>query len=94
VFTTDPTYYQKEIYERSVNMPYAALFLEQGLGKSKIEVDTTCKLFQEGKLDGLVIISNKAVAENWYINEMPKHMWKGIPMRMVLWGDPATHKRI
>lgn len=86
MFRTEPTYYQKEIYDRSLNMQSAALFLEQGLGKSKIEIDSTCRLYMDGKLDGLLIVSNKAVAENWYINEIPKHIWNGIPYTTKLWG--------
>lgn len=85
-FRTVPTYYQKDIYERSLNMPYAALFLEQGLGKSKIVIDTCCRLFLDGKLDGLLVISTKAVAENWYINEIPKHIWANVPHISRLWG--------
>lgn len=62
-------------------MPYLALFLKQGLGKSKIGIDTAVHRYLQGDIEALVIISRNLVIDNWQFEEIPKHL--GVPHFMV-----------
>jgi len=59
------------------------VFLEQGLGKTKVTIDNAAYLFMEGNIDGLLIVAPNGVHTNWLTDELPKHMpdpveWKGM----------------
>jgi SNF2 family DNA or RNA helicase len=47
------------------NLPYAALFHEQGLGKTKIALDLTACWLSEDIVDSVVIVVKKGLVENW-----------------------------
>lgn len=74
VFKTEPRPYQRLIVDKTAEMPALALFLKQGLGKSKVTLDTAATLFAAGKIEGLIVISKTSVVENWYLEEIPAHL--------------------
>ena len=80
---TEPFPHQKEVIERTRDVPGFALFHEMGLGKSKIAIDSVGHLFMEGKLNGLMVLAPKAVAPNWVNDELPTHL--GVPYQVFLW---------
>jgi SNF2 family DNA or RNA helicase len=70
-YKTEPRPYQQHVVTATYQQPYAALFLEQGLGKSKVIIDTAMNLFP--KIQGLLVVSKKVVVENWHLQELPTH---------------------
>ncbi len=43
--------------------------MEMGTGKSKVLIDNAAMLYDQGKIDGLLIIAPKGVYKNWYDQE-------------------------
>ena len=60
-FKTEPYEHQFETLTHSAYRTLFALFLEMGLGKSKILLDNAALLFEEQKISGLIIVDRKSV---------------------------------
>ena len=72
-FKTPPYKYQKEVLEQSANKEIYALFMEQGLGKTKVSIDTATAMYDQGAIDAMLVLAPNGVAANWVINEIPAH---------------------
>jgi SNF2 family DNA or RNA helicase len=72
-YKTEPYLYQREVLEQSHNKEIYALFMEQGLGKTKVSLDTATAMYDNGAIDALFILAPNGVASNWVINEIPRH---------------------
>jgi len=57
--------YQVEAFEAVKNLPYSAVFHEQGLGKTKIGVDLLLYWLQTDAIDSVIIITKKGLIQNW-----------------------------
>lgn len=49
------------------------LFMEQGTGKTKTLIDWAGRLFSEGKITGVLVVSKKGVHRQWIESEVPTH---------------------
>ena len=74
LFKTKPFRHQEEILDLSWKRKYYALFMEMGLGKSKVIIDTIGKLKLEGEIDAAMIVAPKGVYDNWVKQEIPNHL--------------------
>ena len=74
IYKTKPFKHQEEIIDDSWKRPYYALFMEMGLGKSKVIIDTIGKLKLEGEIDSALIIAPKGVYDNWVKQEIIKNL--------------------
>lgn len=61
----DPFTYQLNAVEEVKKMEYAALFHEQGLGKTKIALDLALQWLKGRVLDTVIIITKKGLIQNW-----------------------------
>jgi SNF2 family DNA or RNA helicase len=57
--------FQVEAVEAVKDLPFAAVFHEQGLGKSKIAVDLALTWLAQRALDSVLIVTKKGLIENW-----------------------------
>lgn len=57
--------YQKEAVNKIKNLEYAAIFHEQGLGKTKIAIDLMLYWFNKNVVDSVVIVTKKSLITNW-----------------------------
>ena len=57
--------YQLDAFRALQDLPYAAIFHEQGLGKTKIAVDLMLYWLDEDVVDTVFIVTKKALVENW-----------------------------
>lgn len=57
--------YQVQAVDSLWNLPHAAVFHEQGLGKTKIGLDIGLKWLASGVCDSVLIVSKKGLLENW-----------------------------
>lgn len=64
--------YQLDAFEAIKNLEYAALFHEQGLGKSKIGIDLALSWLAENQVDSVLIITKRALVQNW-VDELETH---------------------
>jgi len=54
------------------DLPYAAIFHEQGLGKTKIAIDILLYWLMNDLVDTVFVVTKKTLVENWY-NEIINH---------------------
>lgn len=57
--------YQLQAVDAVKNREYAALFHEQGLGKTKIGIDLALTWIKEGVVDSVIIVTKKSLVRNW-----------------------------
>ena len=91
-FKTKPFEHQLIALERSAFEKNFALFMEMGTGKSKVLIDNISILYDNGKIDGALIIAPKGVYKNWYSEEIPTHMPAHVKYKMVMWQPNHTKK--
>jgi len=66
--------YQLEAVEAVKNLPYAALFHEQGLGKTKIALDLALEWIQDSAVDSVLIVTKHGLVANW-VDEIRRHTY-------------------
>ena len=91
-FKTKPFQHQLIALERCAYKKDFALFMEMGTGKSKVLIDNISMLYDNGKIDGALIIAPKGVYKNWFAEEIPTHMPNHVKKKMVLWQTNKTKK--
>lgn len=64
--------YQKDAYEAVKDLPYSAIFHEQGLGKTKIAIDLILYWLERKEIDSVLIVTKKQLVQNWK-NELNMH---------------------
>lgn len=64
--------YQLDAIRAVKDLPYAAIFHEQGLGKTKIAIDLALLWLQADAVDTVFIVTKKSLVENW-CNEIMGH---------------------
>jgi len=94
-YTYKPYDYQRASLYATWDYTTAALFLDMGLGKSKVTLDTAGLLFLNNQITGLLIIAPKGVYGNWVNKEIPKHIPDNIPYKITKWtGSRPTNTKM
>ena len=57
--------FQAEAVLATRGLPYAALFHEQGLGKTKMALDLALHWLTSGTVDSVIVVTKKALVPNW-----------------------------
>jgi len=92
IMKTKPYSHQKKEYEDHWLTLNRAIFWEQGTGKSKLIIDTACRLFLEGYINCIIVIAPKGVHRNWVSDELPAHMWDSVPYKSLFWRGGHTKR--
>ena len=92
-FKTKPYGHQLIALEKSWQKKVYALFMEMGTGKTKVAIDNIAMLYDQGKINGALIVAPKGVYKTWYAQEFPVHMPKHIHYKMVLWQALINQKQ-
>ena len=64
--------YQKEAFDSVKDLEYAAIFHEQGLGKTKIAIDLLLYWLGNTSIDSVLVVTKKQLVANW-IREFKNH---------------------
>lgn len=64
--------YQKEAFDAVKDLEYAAIFHEQGLGKTKIAIDLLLYWLSSTNIDTVLIVTKKQLVDNW-VREFKTH---------------------
>jgi len=64
--------YQREAFLEIKDKDYAAIFHEQGLGKTKIAIDLLLYWLKEREIDTVLIVTKKTLVKNW-VEEFGEH---------------------
>ena len=67
-----PLNLQERSFNKVKDLSYCAIFLEQGLGKSKIAIDLTLYWLKNKILTNVIIFTKKGLIQNW-AEEIDKH---------------------
>jgi len=67
--------------------------MEMGTGKTKVAIDNIAMLYDNGKINGALIIAPKGVYKNWYSQEIPEHLADHIQPTTVLWQAMINQKQ-
>ena len=92
-FKTKPYAHQLKALEISWDSPFFAYFMEMGPGKSKVLIDNISMLYDNGKINGVLIVAPKGVVKNWYEGEIPTHLVDHIDYKCVLWQSLINAKQ-
>ena len=87
---TVPYAHQKTALEKSWDKDAYGLFMEMGTGKSKVLLDSMAMLYDQGHINGALIIAPKGVVKTWYEQELPTHLPDHIENVTVLWQSNIT----
>lgn len=68
----DAFQYQKEAFNAIKDLDYAAIFHEQGLGKTKIAIDLLLYWLETTSIDTVLIVTKKQLVQNW-MREFKEH---------------------
>lgn len=71
---TEPYAHQSECLEISKDRASYAIFLEQGLGKTKVVLDNAAYLWFNEQIKGLLVVAPNGVHSNWVRREIPAHL--------------------
>ena len=94
IYKTKPYQHQIDILEKSWDKPYWGLFLEMGVGKSKILIDTIANLYLAGKIDAVLYIAKKGEYANFPVYEIPAHMPDNVQYDSHLYTGYSTSKHV
>jgi SNF2 family DNA or RNA helicase len=64
--------YQAEAFNTVKDLEFSAVFHEQGLGKTKIALDTALYWIENEIVDSVIIVTKRSLVENW-ANEIDTH---------------------
>ena len=92
-FKTKPYKHQLDALEISWNKEVYAYFLEMGTGKTKVLIDNMSMLYDNGKIDGALIIAPKGVVGTWYKQELPAHLVDHVENVTILWQPNISKKQ-
>lgn len=62
---TSPLPHQREAIQYVLDNPLAAIFDEQGLGKTKIVIDAFAELMRRGDIDAALVVAPMSLVYNW-----------------------------
>ena len=81
-YKTEPYDHQRQAFLLSRDAENFALLMEMGTGKTKVLIDNAAYLYQQDKIDCLVVLAPNGVHRNWIEIEIPVHMpdWCDVSM--------------
>jgi len=89
-FKIEPYKHQLQALGCSWDQKNFALFMEMGTGKTKVIIDNIAMLYDQGKIDGVIIVAPKGVYRNWERIEIPKHMPSHVRYKLSVWTPPSN----
>lgn len=90
-FKNKPFVHQQAYLQRFWKSPVAALFADMGTGKSFMLINNAAMLYDQGDINGLLVVAPKGVYRNWANSQIPEHMPEHIVYRMAIW-SPSPRK--
>lgn len=71
---TEPFDHQRTVLEDTWHREIFAVFWEQGTGKTKLAIDTAARLYDDGRIDAVLVVAPNGVHTNWIVDELPTHL--------------------
>ena len=84
-FKTEPYEHQRDALKKCWDKESFAIFAEMGTGKTKIALDNACILYNQGKIDRLLVVAPKGAYMNWVDLEIPTHVPGYVEKEVLAW---------
>lgn len=91
-FKTEPYDHQITALKKGWKKREFAYFMEMGTGKTKVTIDNTAMLYDEGQIEALLVVAPKGVYRNWSNKEIPEHLPDHISTKIGVWQSNKTIK--
>lgn len=91
-FKTKPFEHQRQVFNDTKNLEYYAIFWEMGTGKTKLMLDTAGWLYENKKINSIVIVAPNGVHRDWILEAVPIHLPNRILYIAAYWS--ATPKKL
>lgn len=91
-YKTVPREHQRRAFLVSRDRDFYGYFLEQGLGKTKIDFDDTAYAWASGKIDTFIIDAPNGVHAQWIDEQMPLHLPDWVPRRALVYTSTQTKR--
>ena len=88
---TEPYSQQTAAFNKTANFIYAAYFMEQGTGKTKVVIDRSVHLWEAGKIDGVMVLCPKSLTATWE-EEIVTHCPDRAQPIVAVWNSSLTKK--
>lgn len=92
LYATKPFRNQELAFNASRDVDVFGLLMAPGTGKTKVEIDTACDLFDRGKIDLHVILAPNHVHEQWVETEYPLHAT--VPVSAAYWRSGTVNRAV
>jgi SNF2 family DNA or RNA helicase len=89
-FGTKPYKHQLEVFYDSRERKEYAFFMEMGTGKSKVAIDTFSWLYDQGRINSVLIVCPKGAYNNWFSREIPLHIPEHVRYSMAIWNGSRS----
>jgi len=90
-FHTNPYEHQRRALRYGWRKKGFAYLMEMGTGKTKVTIDNACALWDNDKIEGLLVLAPKSVYLNW-IDELNLHAPPRYPIRIGCWNSSLGSK--
>lgn len=88
---TQPYSQQREAFNKTKGFVYAAYFMEQGTGKTKVVIDRSVYAWEAGKIDAVFILCPNALTDTW-VEEIAAHCPERANPVVAVWDSSLTKK--
>jgi len=92
-FKNEPYAHQAAYLHRFWDDRTTALFADMGTGKSFMLINNMAMLYDNGHINGALVIAPKGVYRNWAELEIPKHMPDHVTYSVALWSPQPSKKQ-
>ena len=91
-FKNEPYAHQAAYLSRFWEDRESALFADMGTGKSYMLINNMCMLYDNGKINGALIVAPKGVYRNWAELELQKHIPDHVEWSVGVWSTPMNKR--
>lgn len=85
-----PFKHQEEGTNFALGKEFSAIFMEQGLGKTRLLIDLASNLFLQKKIDSVLLIAPNMVAPQWIAEQLP--LFSPVPYKPLLFRKGASRR--
>ena len=91
-FKVTPFDHQLYVWSESKDLTAYGYLWDMGVGKTKLALDVSSYLYDKGKIDAVLVFSNKGSYTNWTSKEIPEHMPDHVKYTAHAWDNSPTKK--
>lgn len=84
-FRVKPYDFQLQMWAQFKDKPIAAIFAEQGTGKTKTAIDLIAYKYLQGEINAVIVFTIKGVHHQWVEEQLTRNMPESVPYQAEAW---------